>query len=210
VPPGRVPRYKEVFLHGDMIDCARPGEEVDITGIYVHQYDPSLNVKQGFPVFSTVLEANHVESKNDASNGLSITDEDRREIARIAAAPNALQRVIKSIAPSIYGHDHIKLALALSMFGGCEKNVNQKHRIRGDINVLLLGDPGTAKSQFLKVRCCDSLFDVIITKQLVNLHCIAVHRENGTSCGVYHGQRRISCWPYCCGAQRPTDWRVDT
>lgn len=59
-------------------------------------------------------------------------------------------QIIKSIAPSIYGHEDIKTAIALAMFGGQEKNVEGKHRLRGDINVLLLGDPGTAKSQFLK------------------------------------------------------------
>ncbi|GJN40222.1 hypothetical protein PR202_gb29406 [Eleusine coracana subsp. coracana] len=58
--------------------------------------------------------------------------------------------IVRSIAPSIYGHEDIKMAIALAMFGGQEKNVKGKHRLRGDINVLLLGDPGTAKSQFLK------------------------------------------------------------
>ena len=57
---------------------------------------------------------------------------------------------MNSIAPSIYGYPFIKKALALAMFGGEAKDVGGKHRIRGDINVLLLGDPGTAKSQFLK------------------------------------------------------------
>lgn len=60
------------------------------------------------------------------------------------------KRITKSIAPSIYGHEDIKTAIALSLFGGVSKDINHKHRIRGDINVLLLGDPGTAKSQFLK------------------------------------------------------------
>ena len=60
------------------------------------------------------------------------------------------KRIVKSIAPSIYGHEDIKTALALSLFGGVSKDINRKLRIRGDINVLLLGDPGTAKSQFLK------------------------------------------------------------
>lgn len=60
------------------------------------------------------------------------------------------KRLFKSIAPSIYGHENIKTALALSLFGGEAKDIKRKHRIRGDINVLLLGDPGTAKSQFLK------------------------------------------------------------
>ena len=150
VPPGRVPRYKDVILLGDMIDCARPGEEVEVTGIYAHAFDAGLNVRQGFPVFSTMLEANYVEVKNDSSKALQLTAEDRERIAELARDPQIVQRIVKSIAPSIYGHETVKLGIAMAMFGGREKNVNQKHRIRGDINVLLLGDPGVAKSQFLK------------------------------------------------------------
>ena len=64
----------------------------------------------------------------------------------MSKVPNIGRKIINSIAPSIYGHDYIKKALALAMFGGEPKDVGGKHRIRGDINVLLLGDPGTAKS----------------------------------------------------------------
>ena len=62
----------------------------------------------------------------------------------------SFRQVIASIAPSIYGHDDIKRAIALSLFGGQPKDPGGKHKIRGDINVLLCGDPSTAKSQFLK------------------------------------------------------------
>lgn len=150
VPPGRVPRYKDVILVGDLIDSARPGEEVEVTGIYTHTFDAGLNSRQGFPVFATVLEANYVEVKNDMSSALVLTDADRAEIAKLSRDPRIIQRIVRSIAPSIYGHETVKLAVAMAMFGGREKNINAKHRIRGDINVLLLGDPGVAKSQFLK------------------------------------------------------------
>ena len=60
------------------------------------------------------------------------------------------ERIAKSIAPSIYGHINIKTGIALALFGGQEKHPSGTHRLRGDINMLLLGDPGTAKSQFLK------------------------------------------------------------
>ncbi|VFQ64957.1 unnamed protein product [Cuscuta campestris] len=150
VPAGRLPRYKEVILLNDLIDCARPGEEIEVTGIYTNNFDLSLNTKNGFPVFATVVEANYVTKKHDLFSAYKLTQEDKEEILMLAKDPRIGERIFKSIAPSIYGHEDIKTAIALAMFGGQEKNVNGKHRLRGDINVLLLGDPGTAKSQFLK------------------------------------------------------------
>ncbi|XP_038903137.1 DNA replication licensing factor MCM2 [Benincasa hispida] len=150
VPAGRLPRYKEVILLNDLIDCARPGEEIEVTGIYTNNFDLSLNTKNGFPVFSTVVEANYITKKQDLFSAYKLTQEDKEEIEKLAKDPRIGERIIKSIAPSIYGHEDIKTAIALAMFGGQEKNVEGKHRLRGDINVLLLGDPGTAKSQFLK------------------------------------------------------------
>ncbi|EYU26049.1 hypothetical protein ABFS82_11G083000 [Erythranthe guttata] len=150
VPAGRLPRYKEVILLNDLIDCARPGEEIEVTGIYTNNFDLSLNTKNGFPVFATVIEANYVTKKQDLFSAYKLTQEDKEEIEKLAKDPRIGERIVKSIAPSIYGHEDIKTAIALAMFGGQEKNVEGKHRLRGDINVLLLGDPGTAKSQFLK------------------------------------------------------------
>ncbi|KAH6809820.1 minichromosome maintenance family protein [Perilla frutescens var. frutescens] len=150
VPAGRLPRYKEVILLNDLIDCARPGEEIEVTGIYTNNFDLSLNTKNGFPVFATVVEANYVAKKQDLFSAYKLTQEDKEEIEKLAKDPRIGERIVKSIAPSIYGHEDIKTAIALAMFGGQEKNVEGKHRLRGDINVLLLGDPGTAKSQFLK------------------------------------------------------------
>ncbi|XP_059656509.1 DNA replication licensing factor MCM2 [Cornus florida] len=150
VPAGRLPRYKEVILLNDLIDCARPGEEIEVTGIYTNNFDLSLNTKNGFPVFATVVEANYVTKKHDLFSAYKLTQEDKEEIEKLSKDPRIGERIVKSIAPSIYGHEDIKTAIALAIFGGQEKNVEGKHRLRGDINVLLLGDPGTAKSQFLK------------------------------------------------------------
>ncbi|TYI35920.1 hypothetical protein ES332_A03G109000v1 [Gossypium tomentosum] len=149
LPAGRLPRYKEVILLNDLIDCARPGEEIEVTGIYTNNFDMSLNTKNGFPVFATVVEANYVAKKQDLFSAYKLTQEDKEDIEKLAKDPQIGERMIKSIAPSIYGHEDIKTAITLAMFGGQEKNVEGKHRLRGDINVLLLGDPGTAKSQFL-------------------------------------------------------------
>ncbi|KAJ7295046.1 hypothetical protein O6H91_Y216100 [Diphasiastrum complanatum] len=150
VPAGRLPRHKEIVLLDDLIDCARPGEEIEVTGIYTNNFDLALNTKNGFPVFATIVEANYVSKKQDLFSAYKLTDEDKTEIERLSKDPRIGERIAKSIAPSIYGHEDIKTAIALAMFGGQEKNVQGKHRLRGDINVLLLGDPGTAKSQFLK------------------------------------------------------------
>ncbi|KAL1506921.1 hypothetical protein AB1Y20_007785 [Prymnesium parvum] len=150
VPAGRLPRHKEVVLQFDLIDVARPGEEIEVTGIYTTNFDASLNRRSGFPVFSTMIEANHVLRKEELLSSRMLTDEDKKEIIKLSKDPALSQKIISSIAPSIWGHEDIKTCLALSMFGGVGKDVNGKHRIRGDINVLLLGDPGTAKSQFLK------------------------------------------------------------
>jgi len=122
----------------------------EVTGIYRNNFDASLNSKNGFPVFSTVLEANHINKKEDLFAAFRLTEEDERMIRNLSKDERISKRIIKSIAPSIYGHEDIKTAIALSLFSGVPKDINRKHRIRGDINILLLGDPGTAKSQFLK------------------------------------------------------------
>jgi DNA replication licensing factor MCM2 len=121
-----------------------------VTGIYRNNFDASLNSKNGFPVFSTIIEANHINKKEDLFAAFRLTEEDEKEMRALARDERIRKRIVKSIAPSIYGHEDIKTAIALSLFGGVTKDINRKHRIRGDINVLLLGDPGTAKSQFLK------------------------------------------------------------
>lgn len=150
VPAGRLPRHREIILLWDLIDSAKPGEEVEVTGIYRNNFDASLNTKNGFPVFATIIEANFVNKKDDLFAAFRLTEEDEKQIRKLSKDPRIGKRIVKSIAPSIYGHEDIKTAIALSLFGGVSKDINQKHRIRGDINILLLGDPGTAKSQFLK------------------------------------------------------------
>ncbi|KAL1584449.1 hypothetical protein WHR41_06386 [Cladosporium halotolerans] len=150
VPAGRLPRHREVILLWDLIDSAKPGEEVEITGIYRNSYDAQLNNKNGFPVFATVIEANYVVKSHDQLAGFRLTEEDEREIRALSRDPKIVDKLIRSIAPSIYGHEDIKTAVALSLFGGVAKVASGKHVLRGDINILLLGDPGTAKSQVLK------------------------------------------------------------
>ena len=149
VQPGRVPRQKDVILLNDLIDIARPGDEVEITGVYTNRFDFNLNVKHGFPVFSTIIEANNVKKIADIEIN-EISEDDENEIKKLSKEKDLLEKIFKSIAPSIYGHPLIKKALAITLFGGVPKDIGGKHKLRGDINLLFLGDPGCAKSQFLK------------------------------------------------------------
>ena len=150
IPAGRLPRHKEVILLGDLMDSARPGDEVEIIGIYKNNFTTSLNNVNSFPVFATVIEANNLIKRDDSYASHHLTEDDIREIRSLSADPLISRKIFHSIAPSIYGHFDIKTALALAIFGGQSKNVAGKHQLRGDINVLLVGDPGTAKSQLLK------------------------------------------------------------
>ncbi|KAI9799770.1 MAG: MCM DNA helicase complex subunit [Piccolia ochrophora] len=150
VPAGRLPRHREIILLWDLIDSAKPGEEIEVTGVYRNNYDAQLNNRNGFPVFATILEANYVVKSHDQLAGFRLTEEDERQIRALSRDPNIVEKIVGSIAPSIYGHTDIKTATALSLFGGVSKVAQGKHSIRGDINILLLGDPGTAKSQVLK------------------------------------------------------------
>ncbi|KAJ3095704.1 MCM DNA helicase complex subunit, partial [Phlyctochytrium planicorne] len=150
VTAGRLPRHKDVILLWDLVDSVKPGEEIEVTGIYRNIYDASLNVQHGFPVFATVLEANYIGKKDDQYSTFRLTEDDMKALRTLSRDERIRQRIIKSVAPSIYGQEDIKTAIALAMFGGVPKNPQGKHRLRGDINVLLLGDPGVAKSQFLK------------------------------------------------------------
>lgn len=121
VPAGRLPRYKEVILLNDLIDCARPGEEIvcllpmclilhifsliinlkylselfiqEVTGIYTNNFDLSLNTKNGFPVFATVVEANYITKKQDLFSAYKLTDEDKLEIEKLSKDPRIAERV---------------------------------------------------------------------------------------------------------------------
>mmetsp|Transcript_65666 Transcript_65666/g.148159 ORF Transcript_65666/g.148159 Transcript_65666/m.148159 type:complete len:885 (-) Transcript_65666:177-2831(-) len=149
VEPGKMPRSKEVIITGDQVDTIRPGDELYLTGVYKCLYDAATNARTCFPVYRTIIEAVHVHRRGDVKM-IQITDDQQQQILELAKSPNVRERLIASMAPSIYGMWHVKTAIALSMMSGQPKIAAGKHRIRGDINTLIVGDPGLAKSQFLK------------------------------------------------------------
>jgi len=149
IPPGQTPRSLDIRLLGkDIVDTARPGDRVYVTGI-VGAEATSYPRTGKSRTFTLYLDANYVETASREPESLLITPEEEEQIFRLAKDPNVHQKIIQSIAPSIYGYEHIKEAIMYLLFGGVPKHLPDI-AVRGDVHILLVGDPGTAKSQLLR------------------------------------------------------------
>ncbi|RLI27406.1 MAG: Minichromosome maintenance protein MCM [Candidatus Hecatellales archaeon] len=149
LPPGQLPRYVEVYLEDDLVDRARPGDRVTITGI-VRARPETLPGKGKLRTFNTMVEAVHVEVVGKELETIEVSLEDEKLIKELAKDEFIHKRIMDSIAPSIYGYEDIKEAIMYLLFGGVPKVTPEGVTIRGDIHVLIVGDPGTAKSQLLR------------------------------------------------------------
>jgi len=150
IPPGQIPRNIEVVLTGDLVDTARPGDRVTVIGVLRVMPTTSAQRGTGRSVFAFYVEANYVDVQQKILEEVEITREDEEKIRELARDPWIREKIIASIAPAIYGYWNIKEAIALLLFSGTPKLLPDGTRIRGDIHVLLVGDPGTAKSQLLQ------------------------------------------------------------
>lgn len=148
LPSGQLPRSIEVVATYDLVDVVRPGDRAIVTGVLT--VAPERSVKGQPPIFQMFLEANNIEVASKESLDVEITPEDEKKILELSRRPDARELLISSIAPSIYGYKEIKKAIALLLFGGVPKLHPDGVRVRGDIHILLIGDPGTAKSQMLR------------------------------------------------------------
>ncbi len=149
LPPGHLPRWLNIELAGrDLVDLARPGDHIAVVGI-VRATAPTLPGVGKRRVFRLHLDTNHIDIRSKESETLITEPEDEKKILDIARDPWVHRTVVRSIAPSIYGYEHLKEAIMYLLFGGVMKQLPDI-TIRGDMNVLLVGDPGTAKSQLLQ------------------------------------------------------------
>ncbi|RKP28508.1 MCM-domain-containing protein [Metschnikowia bicuspidata] len=149
-PAGQLPRSVDIILDDDLVDLAKPGDRVQIVGVYRALGGAANNNAS----FRTVILANAVYPLHVRSTGVAayekLTDSDVRNINMLAKEKGIFENLANSLAPSIYGLDYIKKAVLLMLFGGLEKNLQNGSHLRGDINILMIGDPSTAKSQMLR------------------------------------------------------------
>ena len=149
LPPGQLPRTLSVKLVGDdIVDVARPGDHVSIVGI-VRAFAPSLMGMGKLRTFILQLDANSAEVLGKEPETSPPTPEEEEKIHALSQDPWVHRKIMSSIAPSIFGYEHIKEAIMYLLFGGVAKSLPDIN-IRGEMNALLIGDPGTAKSQLLQ------------------------------------------------------------
>jgi len=149
LPPGQLPRWLNIQLAGrDLADIARPGDHVAVVGV-VRAIAPTLPGLGKSRIFRLHLDANYIDVLSKEPEAAIVSHEEEKTILELAKDPWVHRKVIRSIAPSIYGYEHIKEAIMYLLFGAVLKQLPDI-TIRGDLNVLLIGDPGTAKSQLLQ------------------------------------------------------------
>jgi len=151
---GSQPKRINVFLKDDLVSPiserrSSPGSRVRVCG-WITEVPITLHSGGQSTKYDLIIEANFVEPLQDDSTDIKVSEEEMKEMEEIAHSPNALQRIAQSLAPSIYGHDKIKEALVLQLAGGCRKVRPDGVITRGDMHMLLIGDPGSGKSQLLK------------------------------------------------------------
>lgn len=151
---GEQPRRLNVFLKEDLVDPkmeerTTPGSKVRIYGV-LKEVPVPLPTGAISTRYDIALEANNIIPLEETFDDLSISEEETKEILEIAGDPHAFRRLWESIAPSIYGFENVKQAVLLQLFGGIKKVKSDGGSTRGDMHVLLVGDPGVAKSVLLK------------------------------------------------------------
>ncbi len=146
-PTGLLPRSVEIVLEDDLADKVKPGDRVQVIGVYKAVATNKTSVNGYFRV---VLIATSVNVLATDLHVPEIQPDDIQNIRKLASRLDIFDLLSKSIAPSIQGHDFIKKGILLMLLGGVEKTLENNTHLRGDINILIIGDPSTAKSQLLR------------------------------------------------------------
>lgn len=144
LPSGQLPRKIECHIKDDITDATKPGERVNIVGV--------LKTRQvgNTTKFNKYLEVNYIENLQVDEEKVVITNDEINEIETLSKDPNLIDKMIQSLAPTLYGLNNIKKAILLSLFGGRFLRHQDPSKKRGEIHLLIMGDPGLGKSILLK------------------------------------------------------------
>lgn len=158
LPPGQLPHYIDVTIKQDLVDNARPGDRIILTGIVRIEQEPISGVSRvNSALYRLRIDGNNIEFLGGKGPKTSrrtereeISSEEEKIIKSLAKNSDIYQRLIDSFAPHIQGQSLIKEAILLLIVGSTQRTLGDGSKIRGDINIFLVGDPGTAKSEMLK------------------------------------------------------------
>jgi len=149
LPPGRIPRAIQAILTYDLVDSVKPGDRVTLMGTFKSVLAQSTN-SMNSTLFKTFIDVNYIDPEDKTEGFIELSKKDKEEIERLSKEPMIQKKIARSISPVIYGRDDLKMATALSLFGGTRKPRPGGGYKRGDIHLLFVGDPGTGKSEILK------------------------------------------------------------
>ena len=141
LPAGQLPQFFDVNAEGDIVNSARPGDRVVLTGVMRAVPDYSTGQLK-MRLFKSQIDCNHIEVIGKEPEHVQITRDDEALIRSVASRPDAYQKLIASIAPAITGHEPEREAILLLLAGGVATHLPDGTKLRGDINVLFVGDPG--------------------------------------------------------------------
>ncbi|KAJ1920028.1 minichromosome maintenance protein 5 [Mycoemilia scoparia] len=152
IPVGELPRHIVMSADRNLTNKVFPGARVTVTGIFTVYQNKNMARNGAVAIRAPYLRVVGIQIDKTGNSGAKkvFTPEEEQEFIALSRTPNLYQTFVNSIAPTIFGNMEIKRSIACLLFGGSKKTLPDGMRLRGDINVLLLGDPGTAKSQLLK------------------------------------------------------------
>eukprot|EP00792_Barthelona_sp_PAP020_P005594 TRINITY_DN2720_c0_g1_i1.p1 TRINITY_DN2720_c0_g1~~TRINITY_DN2720_c0_g1_i1.p1 ORF type:complete len:753 (+),score=196.28 TRINITY_DN2720_c0_g1_i1:37-2295(+) len=151
VPPSHMPRTLNVYAQGDHVtEKCQAGDDVTIEGIFLPKPVSGYQALTLGLCAEMYLQAQNITLHKNRYEETVLNSEEQQQLNELIADPNRYTTLTKGIAPQIWGHEDIKRALLLLLISGVTKTMKDGVKIRGDINVLIMGDPGVAKSQFLK------------------------------------------------------------
>src|SRR3972149_316475 len=157
LPPGQLPHYVDVTIKQDLVDNARPGDRIILTGIVRIEQEYFVGARSTSGLYRLRIDGNNIEflgarvpKPSRKTEREEVSPEEEKIIKSLSGNPDIYNRLVDSFAPHIQGHTLIKEAILLLIAGSTQRLLQDGTKIRGDINIFLVGDPGTAKSEMLK------------------------------------------------------------